>query len=138
MEAPISREVAARLASTAAGIDGVRAATVCSAEGAVLGSSGADDPAREAALASFVALRAESLPVDGDLRGMGKQLAGSLFSHLAIAGDRGDTLLFNLSRGAYLSVQVAPGRTPAATPQLSSLVRRVAAMSDSSMRSSQP
>ena len=72
MDAPISREIAGRLASTAAGIDGVRAATVCSAEGAVLGNAGTDDPAREAALASFVALRAEALPVDGDLRGMGR------------------------------------------------------------------
>ena len=138
MDAPISREIAGRLASTAAGIDGVRAATVCSAEGAVLGNAGTDDPAREAALASFVALRAEALPVDGDLRGMGRQLAGSSFSYLNIASDRGETLLFNLNRGAYLSVQVAPGRSAAAAPPLASLVRRVTAMSDSSMRSSQP
>ncbi|MEO8540503.1 MAG: hypothetical protein ABI577_12255 [bacterium] len=138
MEGPISREIAGRLASTAAGIDGVQSVTVCSAEGQVLGSAGMDDPAREAALASFVALRAEALPVDGDLRGMGRQLAGSSFSHLAIVGDRSETLLFSLNRGAYLSVQVAPGRSSASAVPLGTLVRRVLAMSDSSMRSSQP
>ncbi len=128
MEGPISRDIASRLASAAAGVDGVRSAIVCSAEGAVLGSAGAAEPAKEAALASFIALRAEALPVDGDLRGMGRQLAGSRFSHVAIAGERGETLVYNLAGGAYLSAQIAPGRGATATAPLSALVRRVAAM----------
>lgn len=138
MDGLLPREIAGRLATTAAGIDGVRAVTVCSAEGALLGSSGTEDPAREAALASFVALRAAALPVDGDLRGMGRQLAGSTFNHLAISSEREETLLYNLNHGAYLSVQIAPGRGSSVANQISALVRRVSALPDSSMRSSQP
>ena len=105
MEGPISRDIASRLANTAAGVDGVKAAIVCSAEGAVLASAGVPEPAKEAALASFVALRAEALPVDGDLRGMGRQLAGSTFSYVSIAGDRSETLLYTLNNGAYSVVE---------------------------------
>lgn len=61
MDAPIPRDLASRLANAASGIDGVRSAVVCSAEGAVLGSAGAPEPAKDAALASFIALRAEAL-----------------------------------------------------------------------------
>lgn len=135
MDGPISREMASRLASAAVGVDGVRSAIVCSAEGAVLGSAGVGEPAKEAALVSFVALRAEALPVDGDLRGMGRQLAGSRFSHLAVAGDRSETLLYTLSNGAYLSVQLAPGRGASASQPLATLVRRVAAMPPTSRSS---
>lgn len=135
MDGLLSRDIAGRLAGAALAVDGVRTATVCSPEGAVLGSAGVEDPAREAALASFLALRAEALPVDGDLRGMGKQLAGSRFSHLAIAGERDETMLYALTGGACLSVQLAPGRGVTAAPQLAALVRRVAAM-QSTARSS--
>lgn len=128
MDAPIPRDLASRLANAASGIDGVRSAVVCSAEGAVLGSAGAPEPAKDAALASFIALRAEALSVDGDLRGMGRQLAGSAFSHLAVSGVHDETLLYTLNNGAYLSVQLAPGRSTAAAQPLTSLVRRVAAM----------
>lgn len=136
MDGPLPRDVAGRLASAAAGIDGVNTATVCSADGTLLGSTGTDDPAREAALASFVALRAAALPVDGDLRGMGRQLAGSTFSHLAITSDRGETLLYNLHQGAFLSIHIAPGRSGSVAGPVTALVRRVAAMADTSMRSS--
>ena len=75
--------------------------------------------------------------VDGDLRGMGRQLAGSTFNHLAITSARDETLLYNLNHGAYLSVQIAPGRIGSVSGQISALVRRVSALPDSSMRSSQ-
>ncbi len=135
MNATLPRELAGRIAATASGIEGVRSAVVCSAEGAVLGAAGVPEPAREAALASFVALRAEALPVDGDLRGMGKQLAGSRFTHLSISGRTGDALLYRLGAGAYLAVRLSPGRTAAAAPSLEALVRRVSALPESSMRS---
>jgi hypothetical protein len=137
METQFPRELAGRIATTAAAIDGVRSALVCSGEGAVLGAAGVADPAREAALASFVALRAEALPVNGDLRGMGKQLAGSRFSHLAISGTNGDSSVYNLARGAYLSVRIAPGRSATTAAPLAALIRRVIALPESSMRSSQ-
>ena len=138
MNATIPREVAARVASAAASIDGVCSALVCSADGAVLASAEVPDPAREAALASFAAIRAEALPVDGDLRGMGRQLAGSHFSHMAIAHSRAESLLYNLTAGAYLMVRIAPGRGAAAAGPLATLVRRVSTLPESSMRSPQP
>lgn len=129
MDATMPREFAARIASAAAGIDGVRSALVCSAEGAVLGSAGVSEPNKEAALASFVAIRAEALPVDGDLRGMGRQLAGSRFAHMSISTAKGETLLFNLANGAYLSVRIAPGRASTASAPLAGIVRRVSTLS---------
>lgn len=138
MDTAVARDAAGRIASAAAGVDGVRSALVCSAEGAVLGAAGAADPAREAALGSFVAARAEALPVDGDLRGMGKQLAGSRFSHMAVVSEGGDSMLFNLTHGAYLTVRIAPGRTPTTAGPLANLVQRATALFETSMRSPRP
>lgn len=138
MNATLPKELAARVAAAAAAIDGVRSAVVCSAEGAVLGSARADEPSREAALAGFVAVRAEALPVDGDLRGMGKQLAGSTFSHMSIAGRDGESALYHLAPGAYLSVRIAPGRSAMTSGPLAALARRVSTMPETSMRSPQP
>lgn len=135
MPGQLPRELASRIAATAASIEGVRSALVCSGEGAVLGSAGVDDGPREAALVSFIALRAEALPVDGDLRGMGKQLAGSKFSHLTVAGSAGDSAVYNLAHGAYLSVRLAPGKAPLTAAPLSDLVRRVHSLPESSLRS---
>lgn len=136
MDGTIPREFAGRIAAAAAGVNGVRSALVCSADGAMLGAAGVTEPAREAALASFVAIRAEALPVDGDLRGMGKQLAGSKFTHLSISAPAGETLLYNLGAAAYLAVRVAPGRAPAVSGPLAAIVRRAATVPESSMRSS--
>jgi predicted regulator of Ras-like GTPase activity (Roadblock/LC7/MglB family) len=138
MQATIEKELARRVAAAAAAVEGVRSAIVCGADGAVLGAAGGSEPNREAALASFVAIRAEALPVDGDLRGMGKQLAGSKFAHLAISGFGGETLLYNLGGSAYLSVRIAPGRSTTCSGPLAALVRRVSSLPESSMRSSQP
>ena len=55
MDAAIPRELASRIAATAAGIEGVRSAVVCSAEGDVLGAARSEEPSKDAALASFVA-----------------------------------------------------------------------------------
>lgn len=119
------RSPVARLANSAVGIDGVRSALVLDAEGAVLGSAGFADPAREAAVASFVALRAEALPVDGDLRGMGRQLAGSRLQHVSISGPSGDHLIFALD-GPYLYLELIPGRAPAVISALAPSLRRFA------------
>ena len=127
---------AARIAQSAASLDGVRSAVVCGAEGNVLAAAGCEEPARHAALASFVAMRAEALPVDGDLRGMGKQLAGSRFAHLAISGERADALLLGVG-DAYLYVTTAPGRGPLALGPLTNLARRYG-MANLTTRSPQP
>lgn len=138
MDTAAVREIAGRIAGAAAGVEGATSALVCSSEGAVLGAAGVADPAREAALGSFIAARAEALPVDGDLRGMGKQLAGSRFSHMAVAAEGGDSMLFNLTHGAYLSVRIAPGRTPTTSPPLTALAHRATALFETSMRSPRP
>ena len=138
MDPSLVREIAARIASTAAGVEGVTSALVCSSEGAVLGAARVADPAREAALGSFIAARAEALPVDGDLRGMGKQLAGSRFRHMAVAADGGDSMLFDLTNGAYLSVRIGPGRTPATSAPLATLAQRATDLFETSMRSPRP
>jgi predicted regulator of Ras-like GTPase activity (Roadblock/LC7/MglB family) len=127
---------AARIAQSAAAIGGVRSAVVCGPEGNLIAAAGSSDPARDAALASFMAMRAEALPVDGDLRGMGKQLAGSHFSHLTISGDRGDAVLFGMG-GNYLYVTIAPGRASLALGSLSTLARRFSGAGQL-MRSHQP
>lgn len=138
MDTAVAREVAGRIASAAVGVDGVRSALVCSAEGTVLAAAGATEPAREAALGSFLAARAEALPVDGDLRGMGRQLSGSRFSHMSVSSADGDAMLFNLTHGAYLSVRISAGRTPATAGPLATLAQRATTLFETSMRSPRP
>jgi len=118
----VSTDVARRLALALSQIEGVKGALVCSREGAVLGTTSEADPAREAALASFLAVRAESLSIDSDLRGMGRQLAGSHLQQITLAGPAGEALLLAV-RDAYLFVSIAPGRS---TPAISLLVAQTA------------
>lgn len=123
--ASMDRALAARLATAVAAIDGVRSALVCDAEGAALGASGCAEPARDAALASFVALRAEALPVDGDLRGMGRQLAGSRFDQLLISGPGGvDSLICRVGGDTYLALTAATGRSATIRPAIAQVLRR--------------
>jgi hypothetical protein len=117
--------VASRLAAALAAIDGVRSALVCDAQGAALASSGCAEPARAAALASFVALRAEALPVDGDLRGMGRQLAGSHLEHVLVAGPgAADTVISGIDGHHYIALTTASGRTTTILPAVAQLLRR--------------
>lgn len=124
----LDRETASRIAHAAASIEGVRSVVVAGPEGQPLAAHREPDPARAAALASFVALRAEALPTDGDLRGMGKQLAGSSFLHAAISGGPIEAALVPL-RGATLFITHAPGRGPAIATALHPITRRFGAAS---------
>lgn len=125
--ATMDRAVASRLAAAIATIDGVRSAVVCDAEGAALGAAGCAEPAREAALASFVALRAEALPVDGDLRGMGRQLAGSRLDHVLVSGPGAvDSLICGVDGQTYIALTAASGRAPAILPAVTQMLRRYA------------
>jgi hypothetical protein len=67
---------------------------------------------------------------------MGKQLAGSHFTHLAISGERNDGLLLGLGK-AYLYVTTPPGRGQLALPPLTNLARRYGG-ADLTARSHQP
>ena len=72
-----------RLASALATVTGVERALVATLEGELVAAEPAVDgteAGREAALATFVAKRAEALSTDGDLRGMGRLLAAFLLS----------------------------------------------------------
>jgi hypothetical protein len=124
--APMSRELASRIASAVRNLEGVRSVTICGPEGQPLAAVNEPDPARAAALASFLALRAEALPTDGDLRGMGKKLAGSRFLHAAITGGPSEATLLPL-QGAYLCITHAPGRAHAIAAGLQPIVRRFGA-----------
>jgi hypothetical protein len=124
--APMSRELASRIASAVRNLEGVRSVTICGPEGQPLAAVNEPDPARAAALASFLALRAEALPTDGDLRGMGKKLAGSRFLHAAITGGPIEAALLPL-QGAVLCITHAPGRGQAIAAGLQPIVRRFGA-----------
>ncbi|WBL34918.1 roadblock/LC7 domain-containing protein [Tepidiforma flava] len=123
---PLSRETASRIAQAVRHVEGVRSVTVCGPEGQPLAAVNEPDPARAAALASFVALRAEALPTDGDLRGMGRQLAGSRFLQAAISGGPAEAAILPL-QGAYLCITHAPGRGQAIAAALQPIIRRFGA-----------
>jgi hypothetical protein len=125
--ATLDRAVAARLVSAVAAIEGVRSALICDSSGMALAAFASAEPARDAALASFIALRAEALPVDGDLRGMGRQLAGSHFDHVLISGTGGvDTFICRASGDAYLALTAASGRSATIRPAIAQVLRRFA------------
>jgi len=77
---------AERLATTVAALAGVDHALVCATDGEAVGACGTDDPQREAALATFIAARAEALVSDGDLRGIGRLLVGSKLERAILGG----------------------------------------------------
>lgn len=106
---PVGKDTAGRLALALSQIEGIQEALICSRDGAVLATTSATDPGREAALASFLGVRAESLSIDSDLRGMGRQLAGSRLRQITLAGPSGDALLLPIG-DAYLFVSIAAGR----------------------------
>lgn len=113
----IDRDLAGRLAVTLADLPGVAGALIASLDGEVLAESGVGDAPRTAALATFVAHRAGNLALDGDLRGMGRLLAGSHLDHVAISGDSGDAVI--LAPGScfvFLALQRAYPVASVATP----------------------
>ena len=82
---------AARALKETPGVTGV---AICSNEGELLstGDAAHSNAAREAALATFACRRGEALTMDGDLRGMGKLVAGSGLRHIVWSGARGDAV----------------------------------------------
>lgn len=89
----IGRDLAGRLALTLADLPGVQGALIASLEGEMLGESQIADPDRCAALATFLACRAEALPLEDDQRGMGRLLTGSQLDRCTITGDHGDSVV---------------------------------------------
>lgn len=120
----VSKEIARRLGFALAKIEGVRGVLVSSRDGAVLDANGHIDPARDAALTSFLGSRAEALSIDSDLRGMGRMLAGSKLESITLSGPSGESILLPAG-SAYLFVPLMPGR-PAASigPVAASTARR--------------
>ncbi|MEO9255107.1 MAG: hypothetical protein ABI305_06180 [Tepidiformaceae bacterium] len=89
----VDRDLAGRLALTLADLPGVQGALICSLEGELLGESAIADATRCAALATFLACRAEALPLEDDQRGMGRLLTGSQLDCCTISSDRGDSVV---------------------------------------------
>jgi predicted regulator of Ras-like GTPase activity (Roadblock/LC7/MglB family) len=120
----LSKESARRVALALGKIDGVHGVLVASREGRVLDAQGQVDGARDAALASFLGSRAEALAIDGDLRGMGRMLAGSRLESITISGPGQEAVLLPAADG-YVMLPLAPGRTATAVgPQAASTLRR--------------
>jgi predicted regulator of Ras-like GTPase activity (Roadblock/LC7/MglB family) len=109
----VDPELAGRLALTLASLPGVEGALISSLEGELLAESAIGDASRSAALATFLACRAEALPLEDDQRGMGRLLTGSQFDCVAISGERGDAVV--LAPGACF-VLLALGRGAPAEP----------------------
>lgn len=122
-EQAMAREVADRIAAYLSQQDGVRSATVSGPQGSLLASAGAQEPEREAALAAFICERAEEIPMEGDLRGMGKLVAESEFQQLAIAGPKGEGLVIRL-QGAAVLVTGSAGQLAAAASATAAVANR--------------
>ena len=105
--------LAGRLALTLADLPGVNGALICSRQGEPLGEAAIADPARGAALATFIACRAEALPLEDDQRGMGRLLTGSELDCVAISGDHGDAIVLATS-ACYVLLTL--GRSAPAEP----------------------
>ena len=106
--ADLTEGLARRLALALAQTPGVASALIASREGDVLGAAGSASPAQQAALATFIAYRAEALPMDGDLRGLGRLLTEGHLEHVAFSGPRAQALV--VRRGnCYLYLVLKPG-----------------------------
>ena len=84
---------------------------VCGRDGKVIACSGESDGTREAALAGFLASRAEALIEDGDLRGMGKAVAMSQLQEIVLSGANGDAVLLSLPE-CYVFASLHAGANP--------------------------
>jgi hypothetical protein len=106
--ADLSEGLARRLAAALAQTPGVASALIASREGDALGAAGSAMPAQQAALATFIAYRAEALPMDGDLRGLGKLLTEGHLEHVTISGPKSQAVV--VRRGdCYLYLVLKPG-----------------------------
>lgn len=116
-----------RLAAALATVTGVERALVTTLEGELVAAEpagAAAEAGREAALATFVAKRAEALSTDGDLRGMGRVLAASQLERVTISSNAGETLLYAPGR-CYVLVSLRRGIPVAvSTPALEQVLRR--------------
>lgn len=99
-------ERAARALKETPGVAGV---VICDEQGEILVATEAGSAtAREGALATFASRRGEALTLEGDLRGMGKVLAGSQLRHIVWSGPRGDAICLS-SPGSHTFLACRPG-----------------------------
>lgn len=115
-----------RLAAALATVTGVERALVTTLEGELVAAepAGSAEAAREAALATFVAKRAEALSTDGDLRGMGRVLAASQLERVTISSNAGESLLY-APGSCYVLVSLRRGMPVAVSaPALEQVLRR--------------
>ncbi len=121
---PVTPEFATRVASAMANASGVESAVVCGEGGAVLGVAGSSNAPRDAALGAFVAQRADALSADGDLRGMGRLVAGSHFQQVTASWPGGEALIIAFG-DAHLFVALRRGvSAESAAPALRTILRR--------------
>lgn len=123
----IDRAGGSRLAGAIATVMGVERALIATLEGDLVAAEPAGSAAeagREAALATFVAKRAEALSTDGDLRGMGRVLATSRLERVTISSGAGETLLY-APGSCYVLVSLRRGSPVAVSaPAIEQVLRR--------------
>lgn len=118
------REVAERIAAYLSQQDGVSSATLTGPERQLLASAGAENPERDAALTAFVCERADAIPMEGDLRGMGKLVAESEFQQLAISATNGDGLVMRLRGSTAVLITGRAGQLASAATAASVVASR--------------
>lgn len=119
----IDRSLAGTLATALAQLPGVQGALVSSLAGEALGAAGVTDPRRGAALATFIASRAEALSSEDDMRGMGRMLAGSRLDHIVIATASAETLII-AAGPCYVLITLGRGAVAASVATAASLLLR--------------
>ena len=96
-EGSMTAEFATRVASAVAATPGVDGAVIATKDGDILGATAMDTAQRDATLAAFLTQRAVSLSGDGDLRGMGRLVAGSTFQQISASWPGGEALVMSFA-----------------------------------------
>lgn len=120
----VTLELAARVASAVATAPGVESAVVCGDGGAVLGSVGSNSAPQDAALAVFVAQRADALSADGDLRGMGRLVSGSSFQQVTACWPGGEAVVMTFADTHVFAPLRRGVSAESAAPTLRTILRR--------------
>ena len=123
-EGLMTAEFATRIANAVAAMPGIEGAVVANKAGDVLGAAAMDSAERDASLATFLTQRAVALSGDGDLRGMGRLVAGSNFQQISASWPGGEALVMSFAN-SNMFVSLRRGVTAeSAGPALRTVLRR--------------
>lgn len=119
-------DTAARLATTAGGMDGVQSVIVCDAAGELAGANRHPAPERGAVLVRFLLARAKAAAGADDMRGLGRTVGESRLHDLVFGGPRGEGILLATETAALFAVLDRGASAASVAPLLAAAVRRYA------------